>query len=60
MELIKKINKAIGLFCVVMVFTCIGYAISSGQNHVFFTAILYALIAWGIFAGAKADKERDE
>ena len=57
MELIKKINKAIGIFCVVMVFTCLGYAISSGQNHVFFTAILYALIAWGIFTGIKSDKE---
>lgn len=60
MKLLSIINRSIGVLCAVLSSFCLGYAIASGMNHVFFTAALFAVLAYCCFAGNKADRKYEQ
>lgn len=60
MKLLSIINKIFGVMCAVIASFCVGFAIASGMNHVFFTAALFAVLAYCCFAGDKADRKYEQ
>ena len=60
MKLAEIINKVFCILCAAIGAFCLGYALSTGQRHVFFMAALYGLLSYLIAWGIRNDRRREE
>jgi len=60
MRLVEIIVQALCVLCAVIAAFCLGFAIETGERHVFFLAVFYGILSYLIARGIRSDRKREE